>query len=58
MSNLGVGDDPAAWILEKGKVALNGGVLYGPKHKSFIRLNFGTSPELITEGINRITKSL
>ena len=48
MSALGLGDDPAAKILEKGKVALNGGVLYGPKHKSFIRLNFGTSPQLIT----------
>jgi cystathionine beta-lyase len=58
MSNLGLGEDPAAKILEKGKVALNGGVLYGPKHKSFIRLNFGTSPQLITEGIDRITKSL
>ena len=58
MSSLGVGDDPAGQILEKGRVAVNGGVLYGPKHKSFIRLNFGTSPELITEGINRITKIL
>ena len=58
MSSLGLGEDPAARILEKGKVALNGGVLYGPKHKSFIRLNFGTSPQLITEGIDRITKSL
>ena len=58
LSSQGLGEDPAARILEKGKVALNGGVLYGPKHKSFIRLNFGTSPELITEGIDRITKSL
>jgi cystathionine beta-lyase len=58
MSNLGLGEDPAAKILEKGKVALNGGVLYGPKHKNFVRLNFGTSSELITEGINRIAKSL
>ena len=58
MSRLGAGDDLAGQILEKGKVAVNGGVLYGPKHKSFIRLNFGTSPELITEGINRIAKIL
>lgn len=58
MSSLGLGDDPAARLLEKGKLALNGGVLYGPKHKNFVRLNFGTSAELITEGINRITKSL
>ena len=58
MTSLGLGEDPAARILEKGKVALNGGVLYGPKHKNFVRLNFGTSAELITEGFNRITKSL
>jgi len=58
MTSLGLGEDPAARILEKGKVALNGGVLYGPKHKNFVRLNFGTSTELITEGFNRITKSL
>jgi cystathionine beta-lyase len=58
VSALGLGDDPAARVLEKGKVALNGGVLYGPKHKSFVRLNFGTSPQLITEGIDRIAKSL
>jgi cystathionine beta-lyase len=58
MSTFGLGEDPAARVLEKGKVALNGGVLYGPKHKSFVRLNFGTSPQLITEGIDRIAKSL
>ena len=58
VSALGLGEDPAARILEKGKVALNGGVLYGPKHKNFVRFNFGTSPQLITEGIDRIAKSL
>ncbi len=58
MTSLGLGEDPAARILEKGKVALNGGILYGPKHKNFVRLNFGTSAELITEGFNRITKCL
>ena len=58
MTSLGLGEDPVARILEKGKVALNGGVLYGPKHKNFVRLNFGTSAELITEGFNRITKCL
>ena len=58
MTSLGLGEDPVARILEKGKVALNGGILYGPKHKNFVRLNFGTSTELITEGFNRITKSL
>ena len=51
-------DDNAVVILEKGKLAVNGGVLYGPKHKSFVRLNFGTSPEIITEAFDRLANCL
>ena len=58
LSALGLGEDPAAAILEKGKLAVNGGVLYGPKHKSFVRLNFGTSPEIITEAFDRLANCL
>ena len=58
LSNLSLGDEPTKVILERGKVALNSGSLYGPKHAQFARLNFGTSPEIITEAFNRITKAL
>lgn len=58
LSNLGLGDDPTKQILERGKLAINGGAMYGPKHTGFARLNFGTSPEIITEAFNRILKSL
>ena len=58
LSALGLGEDPAAAILEKGKLAVNGGVLYGPKHKNFVRLNFGTSPEIITEAFDRLANCL
>ena len=58
LSALSLGEDPAAVILEKGKLAVNGGVLYGPKHKSFVRLNFGTSPEIITEAFDRLANCL
>ena len=58
LSELALGEDPAAVILEKGKLAVNGGVLYGPKHKSFVRLNFGTSPEIITEAFDRLANCL
>lgn len=58
LSALGLGEDPAAAILEKGKLAVNGGVLYGPEHKNFVRLNFGTSPEIITEAFDRIANCL
>lgn len=58
LSALGLGEDPAAAILEKGKLAVNGGVLYGPEHKNFVRLNFGTSPEIITEAFDRLANCL
>jgi cystathionine beta-lyase len=58
LSNLGLGEDPTKLILERGKLAINGGVMYGPKHTGFARLNFGTSPEIITEAFHRIQKSL
>ena len=55
---LGLGDDPCEIILERGKVALNKGSLYGPAHNTFGRFNFGTSPEIITEAIDRIALSI
>ena len=58
LSALNLGDDPSKVILERGKVALNGGHMYGPKHSQFVRFNFGTSPEIITEAFDRILTSL
>jgi cystathionine beta-lyase len=58
LSALNLGDDPAKHLLEKGKVAFKGGYMYGPNHKQYIRFNFGTSPEIITEAFDRILKSL
>ncbi|MEY3094378.1 MAG: hypothetical protein RLZZ317_881 [Actinomycetota bacterium] len=58
LSALNLGDDPSKVILERGKVALNGGHMYGPKHSQFVRFNFGTSPEIITEAFDRILASL
>ena len=56
LSGLNLGDDPAKVLLEQGKVAFNGGPMYGPRNPQFIRLNFGTSPEIITEAFNRILR--
>lgn len=58
LSALGLGADPCATILERGKVAINSGSMYSPRHSSYGRLNFGTSPENITEGIDRIVRAL
>ena len=58
LEHLGLGDDPAKTLLERGKLAVNGGVMYGPANPHFIRFNFGTSPEIITEAFDRIVRSL
>ena len=58
VSSLGLGSDPAAQILERGKLALNAGILYGPKHSNFVRFNFGTSEEIINQAFDRLIKVL
>ncbi|KQV74483.1 cystathionine beta-lyase [Aeromicrobium sp. Root344] len=50
---LGLGDDPAAAFLERGRVAVNSGLPFrsGAGH---VRLNFGTTPEILTEALERM----
>lgn len=54
LRGLGWGDNPARRILREGKVALHYGPAFGDEGKGFVRLNFGTSPEIITEAVERI----
>ena len=58
LRNLNLGDDPSKTLLEKGKLAVNAGTLYSPHHPNHVRLNFGTSSEIISEAFNRIMRSL
>lgn len=58
VSSLGLGSDPAGQILERSKLALNAGILYGPMHSNFVRLNFGTSEEIINQAFDRLVKIL
>jgi cystathionine beta-lyase len=51
---LGWGDDPAALILDRARVALNPGLEFGPSGAGFARLNLACSPEVLTEAITRI----
>jgi cystathionine beta-lyase len=55
---LGLGEDPAALILERGRVALSGGVPFGPGGEGYCRLNFGTSPDLIEMAVDGIARAL
>ena len=55
---LGLGDEPARVFLERGRVALARGLDYGSAGAGFVRLNFGTSPELLAETVRRMTAAL
>ena len=56
--DLGLGDDPAAVFLERGRVALNPGADFGTGGAGFARLNLATSPEIITDAVHRMAASV
>lgn len=49
-----LGDDPAAVIVEKGRVALSSGPSYGTGGAGFARLNLATSPRILREIVRRM----
>ncbi|NUW34683.1 aminotransferase class I/II-fold pyridoxal phosphate-dependent enzyme [Nonomuraea sp. SMC257] len=51
---LGWGDDPAQVFLRQGKVGLSSGLRFGPEGRGFVRLNFATAPERLTEAVTRM----
>jgi cysteine-S-conjugate beta-lyase len=55
---LGVGDDPAAIFLERGRVAVNSGLDFGTGGAGHVRLNYGTTPEILTEAIERMARAV
>ena len=55
---LGLGDDPAAAFLARGRVALSSGLDYGRPGAGHARLNFGTSPELVAETVARMASAI
>ena len=57
-TDLGLGRDPAAHFLKHGRVALTGGLHFGPTGDGFARLNIGTTSALLTEAVARMAASL
>jgi cystathionine beta-lyase len=55
---LGLGDDPSAIFLERGRVALSPGPHFGDLGRGFVRLNTGTSPQLLGEIVHRMAAAL
>ena len=58
LRNLGWGDDPALVALEQARVALSPGPMFGKPGRGFARLNFGCSPEVLTEAISRLAAAV
>ncbi|MGC4805258.1 MalY/PatB family protein [Micromonospora sp. DT233] len=55
---LGLGDDPAAVFLDRGRVALTSGVAFGTGGAGHARLNLATAPELLTEAVRRMAAAV
>lgn len=55
---LGLGDDPAAAFLARGRVALSAGPDFGTGGHGHVRLNLATTPEVITEAVRRMAAAL
>ena len=53
---LSLGENPSERLLEKGKVAFNSGQSFGAQCSQYVRLNFATSPTILTDAIDRIAK--
>ncbi|MER6561251.1 aminotransferase class I/II-fold pyridoxal phosphate-dependent enzyme [Streptomyces sp. NPDC001027] len=51
---LGLGDDPAAVFLERGRVAFTPGPDFGTGGSGHVRLNLATSPQILAEGVRRM----
>jgi cystathionine beta-lyase len=54
LAELNLGANPSEVLLEQGKLAVNAGITFGPESGNFVRLNFATSEEILTEAISRI----
>ncbi|MEZ5073827.1 MAG: aminotransferase class I/II-fold pyridoxal phosphate-dependent enzyme [Solirubrobacterales bacterium] len=54
LSAYGLGSDPAAPILERGRVAFSSGPSFGRGGEGHVRLNAGTSPGLVREAVERM----
>ena len=55
---LKLGNDPTLTLIKNGRVAFNAGHTFGAQCSQYVRLNFATSPTIVTEAIDRIARSI
>jgi cystathionine beta-lyase len=51
-------DGPAERFLERGRVALNPGRDFGTRYERYVRLNVGTTPDVVREAVTRMASAL
>jgi cystathionine beta-lyase len=56
--DLGLDVDPAEFFLQRALVALNSGLMFGPGGDGHARLNFATSPSVLTEIVERMVTAV
>ncbi len=56
--NAGIPGNPHEFFLKQAGVALNDGAAFGPGGTGFVRLNFGCSRAMLTEGLERMRQAL
>jgi cystathionine beta-lyase len=54
LSELGWGDNPAEKIRQEAKVAFHLGPYFGEEGSGHVRINFGCSPDVLTEAVRRV----
>lgn len=54
LSDLGWGDNPAVRIRREARVALHLGPYFGEQGRGHVRINFGCSPDVLREAVERI----
>jgi len=55
---LNLGNDPSLPILRRGRLALSPGPGFGREGNGFARLNFGTTPALLEEAVDRMVRAV
>jgi cystathionine beta-lyase len=55
---LGLGDDPSAVFLARGRVALSSGPSFGRPGAGHARLNMGTSRQIMAEAVDRMARAV
>ena len=55
---LGLGDDPSAVFLARGRVALSSGPSFGRQGVGHARLNMGTSRQILAEAVDRMASAI